>query len=109
MSVLWVGGFRKPKHVVLDCDIAGRAQTVGRNVKQFQPGDEVFGATGFSGGGFAEYVCAPEANLALKPANVSFEDAARHTNRCNHRASGIARQRANPAEPDVLTTEHNNA
>jgi NADPH:quinone reductase-like Zn-dependent oxidoreductase len=70
------GGLRKPKHVVLGCDIAGRLQAVGRNVKQFQPGDEVLGVTGFAGEGFAEYVCAPESKLALKPANVTFEDAA---------------------------------
>jgi NADPH:quinone reductase-like Zn-dependent oxidoreductase len=51
-------------------------EAVGRNVKQFQPGDEVFGVTGFEGGEFAEFVCAPEAKLALKPANLSFESAA---------------------------------
>ncbi len=71
-----IPGLRTPKHQVLGCDIAGRVEAVGRHVKQFQPGDEVFGVTGFAGGGFAEYVCAPEEKLALKPANSSFEDAA---------------------------------
>jgi NADPH:quinone reductase-like Zn-dependent oxidoreductase len=51
-------------------------EAVGRLVKQFQPGDEVFGVTGFAGGGFAEYACATEDKVALKPANSSFEDAA---------------------------------
>jgi NADPH:quinone reductase-like Zn-dependent oxidoreductase len=66
----------KPKHPIIGCDIAGRVEAVGRNVKQFQTGDEVFGITGFEGKGFAEYVCAPEEKLAPKPANLSFEDAA---------------------------------
>ncbi len=66
----------KPKHTIIGCDIAGRVEAVGRNVKQFQPGDEVFGVTGFAGNGFAEYVCAPEEKLVSKPANLSFEDAA---------------------------------
>ena len=66
----------KPKNTIIGCDIAGRVEAVGRNVKQFQAGDEVFGITGFEGKGFAEYVCAPEEKLAPKPANLSFEDAA---------------------------------
>jgi NADPH:quinone reductase-like Zn-dependent oxidoreductase len=69
-------GLFKPKFEILGSDIAGRVEEVGKDVKQFQPGDEVFGAKGFAGGGFAEYVCAVEDELALKPANVSFEDAA---------------------------------
>ena len=69
-------GVRGPKHTVLGCDIAGRVEAVGRLVKQFQPGDEVFGVTGFAGGGFAEYACSVEDKLALKPANMSFEEAA---------------------------------
>ena len=71
-----VPGLRTPKQPVIGCDIAGRVEAVGRDVKQFQSGDDVFGVTGFAGGGFAEYVCAPEAKLARKPANLSFEDAA---------------------------------
>src|SRR5208337_4539773 len=73
-----IPGLRTPKRQVLGCDIAGRVEAVGRHVKQFQPGDEVFGigGKGFAGGGFAEYVCAPEDKLALKPANSSFEEAA---------------------------------
>ena len=71
---LMVGGLLKPKQKILGADIAGRVEAVGRNVKQFQPGDEVFGGNGV--GGFAEYVCLTENSLALKPANISFEEAA---------------------------------
>jgi NADPH:quinone reductase-like Zn-dependent oxidoreductase len=73
MRLMGVGLF-KPKNTILGADIAGRVEAVGRNVKQFQPGDEVFGEIGH--GGFAEYACAPESRLALKPANLSFEEAA---------------------------------
>ena len=66
----------RPKQTIIGCDIAGRVEAVGRNVKQFQAGDEVFGITGFEGKGFAEYVCAPEEKLAPKPANLSFQVAA---------------------------------
>jgi NADPH:quinone reductase-like Zn-dependent oxidoreductase len=69
-------GMRTPKHKVIGCDIAGRVEALGKNVTQFRPGDEVFGVTGFGGNGFAEYVCAMGAKIALKPANLSFEDAA---------------------------------
>jgi NADPH:quinone reductase-like Zn-dependent oxidoreductase len=70
-------GLLKPKNTILGADIAGRVEAVSRNVKQFQPGDEVFGDISDCGwGGFAEYVCARENALALKPANSSFEQAA---------------------------------
>jgi NADPH:quinone reductase-like Zn-dependent oxidoreductase len=71
------GGLLKPKHEILGSDISGRVEAVGRNLNQFQPGDEVFGnISGYGRGGFAEYVCAPENALTLKPANISFEKAA---------------------------------
>src|SRR5688572_14128098 len=66
-------GFRKPKDPRLGADIAGRVEAVGKEVTEFKPGDEVFG---ICAGGFAEYACAGEAKLALKPANLSFEEAA---------------------------------
>jgi NADPH:quinone reductase-like Zn-dependent oxidoreductase len=70
-------GLRKPKETSLGADVAGRVEAVGKNVTQFKPGDEVFGDVSGSGlGSFAEYVCSPEATLALKPANLSFEQAA---------------------------------
>jgi NADPH:quinone reductase-like Zn-dependent oxidoreductase len=70
-------GLLRPKIGTLGADIAGRVEAIGANVSQFQTGDEIFGdisAWGF--GGFAEYVSAPEDALALKPANISFEEAA---------------------------------
>jgi NADPH:quinone reductase-like Zn-dependent oxidoreductase len=71
------GGLLKPKNTILGADIAGRVEAVGSNVKQFQPGDEVFGDISAQGsGGFAEYASVPENLLALKPANLSFEEAA---------------------------------
>jgi NADPH:quinone reductase-like Zn-dependent oxidoreductase len=66
-------GLSKPKNTRLGVDLAGQVEAVGRNVTQFQPGDEVFGV---SRGAFAEYVCAPEKALAPKPANLTFEQAA---------------------------------
>ena len=61
---------------LLIVDIAGRIEAAGKNVKQFKIGDEVYGDLSGQWGGFAEYVCAPEKSLALKPANMSFEEAA---------------------------------
>src|SRR6266704_3042790 len=70
-------GFLKPKHTILGAAMAGRVEAVGRNVTQFQPGDEIFGdLTKCGWGAFAEYVCASEDALVLKPANVTFEQAA---------------------------------
>jgi NADPH:quinone reductase-like Zn-dependent oxidoreductase len=68
-----IPGLRKPKDPRMGVDVAGRVEAVGRNVTQFKPGDQVFGVCR---GAFAEYACAMEDKLALKPANLSFEDAA---------------------------------
>jgi NADPH:quinone reductase-like Zn-dependent oxidoreductase len=74
---LVVSGLLKPKIKILGGDIAGRVEAVGRNVKQFQPGDEVFGdLCGCGFGAFAEFVCARENALVLKPASMTFEEAA---------------------------------
>ncbi|MCE7748482.1 MAG: NAD(P)-dependent alcohol dehydrogenase [Candidatus Heimdallarchaeota archaeon] len=73
---LW-SGLLKPKNPILGADIAGLVESVGKNAKQFQTGDEVFGDIGSVGwGGFAEYVSVPENVLALKPTDLSFEEAA---------------------------------
>ncbi len=70
-------GLLKPKIKILGVDIAGRVEAVGKNVEQFQMGDEVFGdISGCGWGGFAEYVCIPENALALKSASMTFEEAA---------------------------------
>jgi NADPH:quinone reductase-like Zn-dependent oxidoreductase len=70
-------GLRKPKNNTLGADIAGRVEAVGSNVKQFEPGDEVVGDLSDCGfGGFAEYVCASEDAFVLKPADLTFEEAA---------------------------------
>lgn len=70
-------GLLKPKYKILGADIAGRVEAVGRNVTQFQPGDEIFGDISACGwGGFAEYVCARENALPLKPASLTFEQVA---------------------------------
>ena len=61
---------------VLGADIAGRVEAVGASVKQFRPGDDVFGVSARSIGGFAEYAPAAEIHLALKPSKISFEAAA---------------------------------
>jgi NADPH:quinone reductase-like Zn-dependent oxidoreductase len=66
-------GLRKPKPTRPGVDLAGEVEAVGRNVTRFQPGDAVFGT---ARGAFAESVCAQENRLALKPANLSFEQAA---------------------------------
>lgn len=70
-------GFFTPKVKIIGCDIAGRVEAVSGDVKLFQPGDEVYGDLCMSGfGAFAEYACAPEADLAHKPARMTFEQAA---------------------------------
>ena len=70
-------GLLKPKNKILGAAIAGRIEAIGGNVKQFQPGDDVFGDLSESGrrGGFAEYVCASADALVLKPSRLSFEEA----------------------------------
>ncbi|MGB7055544.1 MAG: NAD(P)-dependent alcohol dehydrogenase [bacterium] len=72
-----VFGLLKPRIKILGSDIAGRVEAVSRNVKQFQSGDEVFGdLSGCGFGGFAEYVCARENALVLKPTSMTFEEVA---------------------------------
>lgn len=74
-------GLRKPKNRVPGTDVAGHVESVGKNVTQFQPGDQVFGESikGYqwvNGGAYAEYVSVPADRLALKPAGITFEQAA---------------------------------
>jgi NADPH:quinone reductase-like Zn-dependent oxidoreductase len=70
-------GLLKPKNTIPGKEMAGRVEAVGENTTQFQPGDEVFGDLSVaSWGAFAEYVAVPENAIALKPANMTFEQAA---------------------------------
>ncbi len=69
-------GLRGPKHRIRGRDLAGRVEAVGTNVTRFRPGDEVYGDLGHANGAFAEYASVPESQLAHKPANLTFEQAA---------------------------------
>jgi NADPH:quinone reductase-like Zn-dependent oxidoreductase len=74
-------GLSKPGRItILGQELAGKVEAVGKRVKQFMEGDPVFGATGFSLGAYAEYICLPEESedsvLVTKPANMGFEEAA---------------------------------
>lgn len=70
-------GLLRPKNEILGVDVAGQVEAVGSNVKQFKPGDNVFGdISGCGCGGFAEYACACEDVLVLKPDTITFEEAA---------------------------------
>ena len=70
-------GLLRPKHRILGGDIAGRVEAVGSGVTQFKPGDEVYAnLLDHGSGGFAEYVSVPVDVMSLKPANLSYEEAA---------------------------------
>jgi NADPH:quinone reductase-like Zn-dependent oxidoreductase len=70
-------GLLRPKHQILGVDIAGQVEAVGSGVTRFKPGDQVYANLLDHGyGGFAEYVSVPVGVMALKPANLSFEEAA---------------------------------
>ena len=76
ISRFWSGLF-KPKHTIPGSDISGHVAAVGRDVTQFKPGDEVYGdLSGCGFGGYAEYVTCPQEVLALKPENITHEEAA---------------------------------
>jgi len=75
--IRFMSGLTKPKRNILGADVAGTVEAVGKDVKQFKPGDEVYGITsGIHSGSFAEYLCDQEKLFALKPGNLTFEEAA---------------------------------
>jgi NADPH:quinone reductase-like Zn-dependent oxidoreductase len=69
-------GLRRPKHQILGSDIAGKVEAVGKNVNSFKVGDDVYGDVSGQWGGFAEFCCTSEKMLVLKPAGMSFREAA---------------------------------
>lgn len=71
-----MNGWSKPRRKIFGSDIAGRVVSVGKNVKRFEVGDEVFGDLSGAWGGFAEYVCADEKSLGMKSPKMTFEEAA---------------------------------
>lgn len=84
LARLMFGLFKPKKNLILGIEISGKVETIGKKVESFKVGDKVFAYTGFKFGGYAEYICLPEKSksftrnglLALKPENLSFEEAA---------------------------------
>jgi NADPH:quinone reductase-like Zn-dependent oxidoreductase len=98
-----ISGISKPRLKIPGCDIAGTVVEVGRNVRQFKVSDEVFGdlSTG-SWGGFAEFTCARENELTLKPASMSFEEAASIPQAATLALQGLRNRQLRPEEKVLI-------
>jgi 2-desacetyl-2-hydroxyethyl bacteriochlorophyllide A dehydrogenase len=93
----------KPKYRILGFDVAGRVEAVGKDVKEFQCGDKVMGDLFNHGfGAFAEYVCAPEKAFVLKPASMTFEEAATVPSRAILALQGLSGKRQLHSGQNVL-------
>jgi NADPH:quinone reductase-like Zn-dependent oxidoreductase len=98
-----VAGLRVPRFRIIGTDIAGRVEAIGRNVTQFRPGDEVFGELSRCGfGAYAEFAAAPEKALALKPASLSFEEAATLPTAGCTAIQGLRKGRIQPAQQVLI-------
>jgi NADPH:quinone reductase-like Zn-dependent oxidoreductase len=69
-----MAGLTKPKNSIFGVELAGEIESVGKEVKLFKQGDQVYGAT--RSGAYAEYICMPEKNVVMKPTNMTYEEAA---------------------------------
>ena len=75
--IRFFGGFFRPKRNILGSELAGEIEAIGKDVKTFKPGDQVFGLSTYKFGTHAEYICMSEkASIAIKPINMSYEEAA---------------------------------
>jgi NADPH:quinone reductase-like Zn-dependent oxidoreductase len=96
-------GLFKPKYNILGFDVAGIVETVGKNITQFKPGDEVMGDLfNFGFGAFAEYIRAPEKVLVHKPANITFQEAASVPSRAVLAIQGLRSKRPLQPKQSVL-------
>lgn len=98
--------FRRPRHPILGSDIAGCVEAVGKDVREYRPGDEVFGEMPGYHGALAEYVRVPETAISPKPATLSFDEAATLAQAGAIALRGISHARAGEIEIDLPRIVH---